>query len=130
MGDGGDAVDEARQQHHRERIQRGVRQRHPSDELQQHEAGDGSLRESDAHLAQELPDDVGDAPASGIVASSTIPIISAIPTGSLNPDSPSRIVPERPSTSFPARTENVTAGSVGARAAPIRRATVQSNPST
>ena len=35
-------------------------------------------------------------------AISIIPIMSAIPTGSLNPDSPSRIVPERPSTSLPA----------------------------
>ena len=54
-----------------------------------------------------------------MVAISTIPTISAIPTGSLKPDSPSRIVPDRPLTSFPARTENVTAGSVGASAAPI-----------
>ncbi len=68
-------------------------------------------------------------PAEGCTASSIIPIIRAIPTGSLNPDSPSRIVPERPSTSLPARTENVTAGSVGASAAPIRSDTVQSNPS-
>ena len=58
-------------------------------------------------------------PAEGTVASSIIPIIRAIPTGSLNPDSPSRIVAERPSTSLPASTENVTAGSVGASAAPI-----------
>ena len=39
--------------------------------------------------------------ASSCVASSTIPIIRAIPTGSLKPDSPSRIVPDRPLTSLP-----------------------------
>ena len=64
-----------------------------------------------------------EAPSS--VASSTIPIIRAMPTGSLNPDSPSRIVPERPRTSLPARTEKVTAGSVGASAAPINPDTIQ-----
>ena len=53
-----------------------------------------------------------------------MPIMSAIPTGSLKPDSPSRIVPDRPCTSFPASTENVTAGSVGDSAAPIRPETV------
>ncbi len=57
---------------------------------------------------------------SSVVASSIIPIISAIPTGSLAPDSPLRIVPVRPRISRPPRTEKVTAGSVGARAAPIR----------
>ena len=67
--------------------------------------------------------------ASESTASWIIPIINAIPTGSLNPDSPSRIVPDRPSTSLPASTEKVTAGSVGASAAPIRRATVQLKPS-
>ena len=55
-----------------------------------------------------------------MVASSIIPIISAIPTGSLAPDSPLRIVPVRPWISRPPSTENVTAGSVGASAAPIR----------
>ena len=50
--------------------------------------------------------------------SSSIPIISAIPTGSFAPDSPSRIVPERPPTSRRPSTENITAGSVGASAAP------------
>ena len=59
-----------------------------------------------------------------------MPIISAMPTGSLKPDSPSRIVPERPCTSFPASTENVTAGSVGASAAPISPATIHGRSST
>ncbi len=53
-----------------------------------------------------------------LVASSIIPIISAIPTGSFAPDSPFRIVPVRPRISRPPSTENVTAGSVGASAAP------------
>ena len=59
------------------------------------------------------------------VAKSSIPITSAMPTGSLPPDSPSRMVPERPPTSRFPRIENMTAGSVGARAAPRIHATVQ-----
>ena len=58
--------------------------------------------------------------ASAWVASSIIPSISAIPTGSLAPDSPSRIVPVRPEISRSPSTENITAGSVGAIAAPSR----------
>ena len=54
------------------------------------------------------------------VANSIIPIISAMPTGSFAPDSASRIVPVRPETSRRPSTENMTAGSVGAIAAPIR----------
>ena len=42
--------------------------------------------------------------------------ISAIPTGSFAPDSPSRMVPLRPAISRCPRTENTTAGSVGATA--------------
>ncbi len=56
--------------------------------------------------------------APSCVASSIIPIISAIPTGSFTPDSPSRIVPARPRISLFPSTENITAGSVGASAAP------------
>ena len=63
--------------------------------------------------------------ASACVANSSIPIISAIPTGSLAPDSPSRIVPVRPPTSRRPSTENITAGSVGASAAPRMPAAVQ-----
>ena len=54
--------------------------------------------------------------------------MSAMPTGSLTPDSPSRIVPVRPPTSRLPRTENMTAGSVGASAAPRRPAVVQLKP--
>ena len=43
-----------------------------------------------------------------------------MPTGSFAPDSASRIVPVRPDTSRRPSTENMTAGSVGAIAAPIR----------
>ena len=129
MRDRREAVDDAGAEHHGQRVQRAVGQRHAAQRLQHHDAGDGADREPDAHLPQELPGDVGDARPTGARRSSIIPIISAIPTGSLNPDSPSRIVPERPSTSLPASTENVTAGSVGASAAPIRSETVQSNPS-
>ena len=56
--------------------------------------------------------------------------MSAIPTGSFAPDSPSRMVPERPRISRLPKTENVTAGSVGASAAPIRPASVQPRPSS
>src|SRR2546430_10145215 len=52
--------------------------------------------------------------------------MSAIPTGSFAPDSPSRMVPVRPPISRLPRTENMTAGSVGARAAPRTPAIVQS----
>jgi hypothetical protein len=58
-----------------------------------------------------------------------MPIMSAIPTGSLAPDSPSRIVPVRPATSRSPSTENMTAGSVGAIAAPSRPADVHPKPS-
>ena len=54
--------------------------------------------------------------------------ISAIPTGSLAPDSPSSSVPARPDTSRCPSTENTTAGSVGARAVPTSRAGSQSRP--
>ena len=67
--------------------------------------------------------------SSACVASSINPSISAIPTGSLAPDSPSRIVSVRPSISRSPRTENMTAGSVGATAAPIRPAVIQPIPS-
>ena len=67
--------------------------------------------------------------ASACVASSIIPSISAIPTGSFAPDSPWRIVPVRPATSRSPSTENITAGSVGATAAPSTPAIVQPKPS-
>ena len=66
--------------------------------------------------------------ASACVASSISPTISAIPTGSLAPDSPSRIVRLRPSISRAPSTENITAGSVGATAAPSRPAVSQPRP--
>ena len=66
----------------------------------------------------------------GCRASSSMPIIKAMPTGSFAPDSPSRIVPERPRTALPLSTENITAGSVGASAAPTMPATIQGSPSS
>ena len=65
-----------------------------------------------------------------LVASSIIPIINAMPAGSFIPASPSSVVPDRPPISRRPRTENMTAGSVGASAAPIRPASVQSMPSS
>ena len=64
------------------------------------------------------------------VANSIIPIISAMPTGSLAPDSASRIVPVRPETSRLPSTENITAGSVGAIAAPTSPEVIHENPSS
>ena len=58
-----------------------------------------------------------------------MPSMSAIPAGSLTPASPSRIVPERPATSRRPSTENMTAGSVGAIAAPTIPARIHSKPS-
>src|SRR5450759_1915931 len=52
----------------------------------------------------------------------------AMPTGSFAPDSPSRIVEERPAISRCPRMENTTPGSVGATAVPSRSATYQLNP--
>ena len=68
--------------------------------------------------------------ASSWVASSITPIISAMPAGSLTPASPSSVVPERPPISRPPNTENTTAGSVGASAAPTTPASFQSMPSS
>ena len=45
--------------------------------------------------------------------------MSAMPTGSLAPDSPCSSVPDRPDTSRRPSTENTTAGSVGASAVPM-----------
>lgn len=56
------------------------------------------------------------------------PPISAIPTGSFAPDSPSKIVPLRPVISCCPRTENTTAGSVGETAVATSKATYQTSP--
>ena len=61
---------------------------------------------------------------------SSRPITSAIPTGSFTPDSPLRMSSLRPLTSLPPSTENTTAGSVGASAAPIRSDVVQLGPNS
>ncbi len=56
--------------------------------------------------------------------------ITAIPTGSFAPDSPSRMVPDRPWISRFPSTENTTAGSVGAKAVPMSRAVCQATPNS
>ena len=53
-----------------------------------------------------------------------------MPAGSLTPASPSSVVPERPPISRRPSTENMTAGSVGASAAPTTPASFQSMPSS
>jgi hypothetical protein len=57
-------------------------------------------------------------------------VIKAMPTGSLAPDSPSRIVDVRPATSRRPRTANTTAGSVGARAVPISSEACHASPNS
>ena len=54
--------------------------------------------------------------------------ISAIPTGSFAPDSPFKMMPLRPETSRWPRTENTTAGSVGATAVATSSETYQASP--
>ncbi|HWG12229.1 MAG TPA: hypothetical protein VG268_03045, partial [Streptosporangiaceae bacterium] len=54
-------------------------------------------------------------------------VSSAMPTGSLAPDSPSIRTPLRPETCRWPSTENTTAGSVGASAVPSRKAARQPN---
>ena len=67
--------------------------------------------------------------ASESVANSIIPIISAIPTGSLNPDSPSRIVPDRPRS--PAAEDGERHRRVGrSQCGADQESEVQSRPST
>ena len=55
---------------------------------------------------------------------------SAIPTGSLAPDSPSSSTPVRPAISRRPKTENTTAGSVAATAVPTSSARCQPMPAT
>src|SRR6185437_6735363 len=91
-----------------QRVQAFPGQRHPPHEPQQR----GPARHADSrahpHLEQELPADTR--PAAVRLA------IRAIPTGSLAPDSPFKMVSPRTETSRCPRTENTTAGSVGATA--------------
>ncbi len=56
--------------------------------------------------------------------------MSAIPTGSLMPASPSRMAPLRPAISRRPSTENTTAGSVGASAVPTSSAARHSRPNS
>jgi hypothetical protein len=101
-----------------------VRERDAPHERQQDHGTDDADREPDRHLHGELLHDRPKARAL-VGREASIPIIRAIPTGSFAPDSPSRIVPVRPPISRLPRTENITAGSVGARAAPRIPAVVQ-----
>ena len=68
------------------------------------------------------------APAPPCAASSAVS--SAIPTGSLAPDSPSSSTPVRPAISRRPKTENTTAGSVAATAVPTSSARCQPMPAT
>ena len=114
-----DAVDDPGAGEDAERVERRLRQGQPPEERQeQHRAARcRPRRRPPSRRRTRAITTENDEPSS--VANSIIPIMSAIPTGSFAPDSPSRIVPERPRISRLPKTENVTAGSVGASAAPI-----------
>ena len=86
-------------------------------------------RGPDGHLQRELAHDCDKAPPLRPPAASRL-AISAMPTGSFAPDSPSRMVPLRPAISRWPSTENTTAGSVGATAVATSSAAYQSRPNT
>ena len=113
VGDGGDAVDDPGAGERAQRVEARARQREALQRLaEQQPAGDAD-GEADRHLDARTRARRSRRSPSGCSASSISPIISAIPTGSLAPDSPSRIVPVRPPISRSPSTENITAGSVG-----------------
>ena len=120
MDERGGAVDHPGGGDDPQRVERGRGQRHAPHQRQQQRRAGHTDGDTAGHLDGELLDDRPEGAVS-LVASSIIPIISAIPTGSFAPDSPFRIVPVRPRISRPPSTENVTAGSVGASAAPSIR---------
>ena len=132
MRDRGDAVDDPGGEQHRERIERRVGQRDPPQRLEQDEARRPPRPRARSPISpQELPRRRRRHAASGDVASSIIPIISAIPTGSLKPDSPFE---DRARAALDLlageHRERHRRDRSGASAAPIRSATVQSNPSS
>ena len=75
-----------------------------------------------------MPSPMALQPPRPLVVAPSKATMRAMPTGSFAPDSPSSRVPERPEISRRPSTEKTTAGSVGASAAPISRAIVQSKP--
>ena len=129
--DGGDAVDDPgrRRACAACRGRRSAARRAASPRASSEPAGDRRRRARSPSASANSRTTIQALP-SGVLASSIIPIISAIPTGSFAPDSPCRIVPVRPPISRSPSTENITAGSVGATAAPSRPAGVQPRPST
>ena len=122
MGDGRRPVDDQGAGQHPQRIQALAGQRDAAHEPDQQPAAGHPDRGADGQLEQELG---GDA-AGGVQARGRPAASRAIPTGSLAPDSPSRMVPLRPATSRRPSTENITAGSVGASAVPSSNADHQS----
>ena len=128
MRDRGDAVDHAGGGERAQRVEPLVRQRDGASAEAASAAPATPDREPDGHLERRTRARRSRTTRRRGVASSIMPIISAIPTGSLAPDSPSRIVPLRPPTSRLPSTENMTAGSVGASAAPRMPAVVQQKP--
>ena len=123
--DGRDAVDHAGERERAERVERLVRERDAAASAEQQRPPRRSRSRARPTSRSRTRGRRSRTLASSCVAYSSIPIISAIPTGSLAPDSPSRIVPVRPPISRRPSTENITAGSVGASAAPRIPAVVQ-----
>ena len=116
------AVEQHREGDRLHRVERLVGQRDTAHDLQQQPAAGDADRGADRQLQREVPDPAADARPQPPPAAPSRLTISAMPTGSLAPDSPSSRVPERPAISRRPRTENTTAGSVGASAAPMSSA--------
>ena len=127
--DGGDAVDEPRDGEHPDRVQREPRQADATEDRPREKRACDADREPDAHLDRELADDDPEA-AVVLLGELDHPDHQRDPDRVVHPGLALRIVPERPRISRPAKTENVTAGSVGAIAAPTSPASIQLKPST
>ena len=110
-----------------QRVQPLAGQRHPAGEPQQRPPPATPMAAPTAICSRNSPTTCANAPALRPPAAIRL-AIRAIPTGSFAPDSPSRMVPLRPEISRWPRTENTTAGSVGATAVANSRARYQARP--
>ena len=129
VGERVDAYSAPGENERQHRVQPFARKPKPAEQREQDERAHGSPSATPIDISTANSRTTTQKEASAWVASSTIPSMSAIPAGSLTPASPSRVVPERPPTSRRPSTENMTAGSVGATAAPTIPARIQSKPS-
>ena len=125
--DGGRAVDDPGDDQRPERIEALAGQGHTAHERKQHARSCDSDGQADRHLDAELLDDD---PERRVVGRRELDHADHQGDAHRVVDAglPSRIVPERPPTSRLPSTENMTAGSVGASAAPMMPAIVQLKP--